>query len=85
MTWQLQEAKNKLSEVARKAELEGPQEITRHGRQRFVLATLEDWQSRTARKSRRSRNSLREFYRRYKGLRFEVRRRKDKIPAPIGL
>ncbi|RLB65439.1 MAG: type II toxin-antitoxin system prevent-host-death family antitoxin [Deltaproteobacteria bacterium] len=30
-TWQLQEAKNKLSEVVARAETEGPQTITRHG------------------------------------------------------
>jgi prevent-host-death family protein len=30
-TWQLQEAKNKLSEVVDRAEREGPQTITRRG------------------------------------------------------
>jgi prevent-host-death family protein len=85
MTWQLQEAKNKLSEVARRAEVEGPQEITRHGRARFVLATLDDWQTRTARKSKPRPNSLRKFYTRYKGLHFQTRRRKDKIPGPIAI
>jgi len=29
--WQLQEAKNKLSEVVARAQTEGPQTITRHG------------------------------------------------------
>ena len=86
MTWQLQEAKNKLSEVARKAETEGPQEITRHGRQRFVLATIEDWEKRGPRKSGKARNSLREFYARYKGLDLRIRRRKkDRVPPPIEL
>lgn len=85
MTWQLQEAKNRFSELARRAESEGPQEITRHGRQRFVLATLEDWQARGVRKAARSRNSLRAFYARYKGLRFEIRKRKDRIPPSIRL
>lgn len=85
MTWQLQEAKNKFSELARKAEREGPQEITRHGRQRFVLATLEDWQARGIRKAERSTNSLRAFYARYKGLRLQIRKRKDRIPPSIRL
>lgn len=30
-TWQIQEAKNKLSELIDRAETEGPQVITRHG------------------------------------------------------
>jgi prevent-host-death family protein len=85
MTWQLQEAKNKLSEVARRAESDGPQEITRHGRQRFVLATIEDWEKRSVRKRGKNSNSLREFYARYKSLDLKVRRRKDKVPSPADL
>ena len=85
MTWQLQEAKNKFSEVARRAETEGPQEITRHGRQRFVLATVEDWQRRTVRKRGKTANGLPEFYAKYKNLEFTVRRRKDRVPAPPDL
>ena len=30
-TWQIQEAKNKLSELIDRAQMEGPQVITRHG------------------------------------------------------
>ena len=35
--WQLQEAKNRLSEVVRKAQHEGPQTITLHGRDAAVV------------------------------------------------
>lgn len=37
-TWQLQEAKNKLSEVVRRAREEGPQTITVHGQDAVTVA-----------------------------------------------
>jgi prevent-host-death family protein len=36
-TWQMQEAKARLSEVVKRAELDGPQDITVHGRSVAVL------------------------------------------------
>lgn len=36
-TWQMQEAKARLSEVVKKAEFEGPQDITLHGRSVAVM------------------------------------------------
>jgi prevent-host-death family protein len=42
MKWQLQTAKAKLSEVIRRARSEGPQIITVHGREEFVLLRRED-------------------------------------------
>ena len=36
-TWQMQEAKARLGEVIEKAQSEGPQTITRHGRPRAVI------------------------------------------------
>jgi len=36
-TWQMQEAKAKLSEVIKRAELDGPQDITLHGRSVAVV------------------------------------------------
>lgn len=44
MNWQLTEAKNKLSEVCDRALSEGPQLITRRGKQRFYLVTEEDFE-----------------------------------------
>ena len=41
--WQIQEAKAQLSTVLRDAELEGPQEITNHGRSVAVLLSRSDY------------------------------------------
>lgn len=45
-TWQLQEAKNKLSEVIDKALSEGPQIITRRGVATAVLLSIKHFRSR---------------------------------------
>lgn len=42
-TWQIQEAKARLSEVIRGAEQEGPQELTHHGRSVAVLLSRTDY------------------------------------------
>ncbi len=42
--WQLQEAKNKFSEVVRKATEEGPQTVTKHGKDSVVVLSVEDYQ-----------------------------------------
>ena len=41
--WQLQEAKNSLSEVVRKARSEGPQVITVHGTAAAVVVSAQDY------------------------------------------
>lgn len=41
--WQLQEAKNRLSELVRKAREEGPQVITLHGRDAAVVVSARDY------------------------------------------
>lgn len=38
-SWQMQEAKAKLSEVVKRAEAEGPQDITLHGRSVAVVVS----------------------------------------------
>jgi prevent-host-death family protein len=43
MSWQLQEAKNRLSEVVGLALSEGPQTITRHGRPTVVVVAAEQY------------------------------------------
>lgn len=43
ITWQLQEAKNRLSEVVRKARSEGPQIITLHGAAAAVVVSAQDF------------------------------------------
>lgn len=41
--WQLQEAKNRLSEVVRKAQHEGPQTITLHGKDAAVVVSAKEF------------------------------------------
>ncbi|MBA2519916.1 MAG: type II toxin-antitoxin system Phd/YefM family antitoxin [Chloroflexia bacterium] len=48
--WQVQEAKARLSEVIEKAMHDGPQTISRHGTDRVVVISIEDYQALTARK-----------------------------------
>ena len=49
MSWQLQEAKNHLSEVVQRAMNEGPQTITRHGKPAVVVISAEQYQKETKR------------------------------------
>ena len=41
--WQLQEAKNRLSEVVDEALTHGPQTVTRHGREVVVIVSVEEY------------------------------------------
>ncbi len=42
-SWQLQEAKNRFSEVVDEALTHGPQTVTRHGREVVVVLAMEDY------------------------------------------
>jgi antitoxin Phd len=42
-TWQLQDAKTRLSELIERAFVEGPQTITRHGAERAVILSIDDY------------------------------------------
>lgn len=42
-TWQLQEAKNKLSELIERALSEGPQVITRHGAELVIVLPMDSY------------------------------------------
>ena len=55
--WQLQEAKNRLSELVRKAREEGPQVITVHGKDAAVIVSADHY-----RKLHRRKGSLVEFF-----------------------
>ena len=46
--WQVQEAKERFSEVMEKAEQEGPQIITRHGAERAVVLSIADYRTLTS-------------------------------------
>ncbi len=43
MGWQLQEAKQRFSELVRRAEREGPQVVTRHGEEVVVVVPVEEF------------------------------------------
>ncbi len=41
--WQLQEAKNKFSSLVEKAQQEGPQIVTRHGKKAVVVVAFDEY------------------------------------------
>ncbi len=41
--WQLQEAKNKFSNLVERAQHEGPQVVTKHGKEAVVILSVEDY------------------------------------------
>jgi antitoxin Phd len=72
-TWQLQEAKNKLSEVVNHALHDGPQEIARHGKKTAVVISIEEYQ-----KLKRGRdNSIADFFHRSPLAEITIERNKD--------
>jgi antitoxin Phd len=52
MAWQLQEAKAKLSELVQKAIDEGPQTVTRHGKDAVVVLSVKEYSKLRERKPR---------------------------------
>jgi prevent-host-death family protein len=74
MPWQLQEAKQRFSELVRRALTSGPQIVTRHGRATVVVVAAEEF----GRLKRRS--SFKDFLRAAPDLsRLEIRR--DRRPT----
>lgn len=55
--WTVADAKARLSEVMARAEVDGPQTITRNGRKAAVLVTAEEWEKKTKRQG-----NLAEFF-----------------------
>jgi prevent-host-death family protein len=45
LAWQLQEAKQRFSEVVRRALTEGPQWVTRHGRRVVVVVAADEYEA----------------------------------------
>lgn len=74
--WQLQEAKNKFSEVVRKATEEGPQTITKHGKESVVILSVEDYK-----KMEQPDTSLVEFFQQSPLASVELNLERDKSPA----
>jgi prevent-host-death family protein len=58
--WQLQDAKARFSEVFRRARSEGPQRVTRHGREAVVVVPAEEFERLSVRTRRPK--SLVEFF-----------------------
>ncbi len=56
MRWQLQEAKQRFSELVRRAVVEGPQVVTKHGEETAVVVSIEEY-----RRLARDRPDFREF------------------------
>jgi prevent-host-death family protein len=44
MSWQLQEAKSKFSQVVNRALEDGPQFVTRHGKRVVVILSMDEYQ-----------------------------------------
>ncbi len=42
--WKLEDAKNRFSELVRRARSEGPQLVTRHGREAVVILSAEEYE-----------------------------------------
>lgn len=49
-TWTVAEAKAKFSELLERANSEGPQKITKHGRTTAVVVAAEEWERKAERK-----------------------------------
>jgi len=77
--WQLQEAKNRLSELVDRAVQSGPQEITRRGRRTAVVLSVKDYA-----KLRRKKGSLVEFFRKAPLRGIALERTKD-FPREVDL
>lgn len=76
--WQLQEAKNRFSEVVERAIKDGPQTVTKHGKDAVVIVAAEQFQRGTERGKRKA-QSLAEFLLRspLRGARLRIRRSRD--------
>lgn len=73
-TWAVAEAKARFSEVINRALAEGPQTITRKGKNAVVVVSAEEWQRKTKRKG-----NLAEFFAAspLRGANLKTRRSKD--------
>jgi antitoxin Phd len=71
-TWQLQEAKNKFSQVLNEALIDGPQIVTRHGVEVVVILSYDQYRQLTVPRQR-----LSEFFRRSPLAETELDLRRD--------
>ena len=79
--WQLQEAKNRFSEVVNKALEEGPQIVTRHGEEIVVILSKADYNRLV-----KSQASLLEFFRQSPLVGIELELERDpSLPRDVAL
>ncbi len=73
-TWAVAEAKARFSEVIDRALADGPQTITRKGKEAVVVVSAEEWQRKTSRKG-----NLAEFFAAspLRGTSLKIKRTKD--------
>ena len=81
MTWQLQEAKNRFSEVVKAAESKGPQVITVRGQEAVVVVSINEYKRLAGRQQ-----PLSEFLSNspLKGLALDLRRPRDVSDRDMG-
>ena len=72
--WQLQDAKNRFSEVVDKALRDGPQIVTRRGVKTVVILSVKDYQ-----RLKKPKSNLVDFFRKspLKGIKLDLERAKD--------
>ncbi len=77
--WQLQSAKARFSEVFRKARNEGPQRITRQGKEGVIMVAEEQY-DRLVGKSRQPQNIV-DFFRQSPMMGLKLNLKRDRSPA----
>ena len=79
--WQLQEAKNRFSEVVNKALEEGPQTVTRHGEEIVIVLSKAEYNRLV-----KSQTSLLEFFRQSPLVGIELELERDQsLPRDVDL
>jgi antitoxin Phd len=71
-TWQLQDAKNRLSVLVDDAMSKGPETITRHGKPAVVVISVDEFKTTKARKK-----SILELFEPIRGLNLDLERDKS--------
>ncbi len=81
MSWQLQEAKQRFSELVRRTLKEGPQVVTRHGEEVVVVVSVEEF-----RRMGREKPDFKEFLLSAPDLSvLDLERPKDDLPRDVEL
>jgi len=79
--WQLQEAKNKFSEVVNEALSRGPQVVTRHGEKVVVILSTEEYS-----RLKQTKTTLSEFFRQSPLVGVDLDLERDRsYPRDVGL